>query len=340
MVLNRFSPLLLALVALAGCRTYTSEVLYALPLQGPPTEQHWQQAMPVEMHVTGGRPHRPEAPFSMDQDMVHLSTASCHHGEVKAQPVIVEVRAYYSPQDLFLRLRWEDPTRDDAMMSWIYQGEFWQNKGGLEDGLGILWAPADRYDSFNCAYACHMEDFGVSRSAFRSRNLMRLSDEGTWLDLWNWKADRTAGLGFADDGYLDSLGTHPDYESEIFHPNSANARSTDAGAPFSQGDRPLYVRGGAEAAGTGLLGVHDAPGYLVDRPAQGRADVLASSVYEDGGWTLTLRRALDTGDPRDIVFTPGEAPNQFDLSVFDNSTNAHYIGQGGRKLALVQLEKI
>jgi hypothetical protein len=48
------------------------------------------------------------------------------------------------------------------------------------------------------------------------------------------------------------------------------------------------------------------------------ADVKAKGVWRDGMWTLELRRALDTGNADDVVFTRGQAVAA-GIAVFDRT---------------------
>ncbi len=80
-----------------------------------------------------------------------------------------------------------------------------------------------------------------------------------------------------------------------------------------------------------------APGYLVKRPVGGRADVLAVSRYEHGRWMVTLRRALQTGDPHDVVFVPGDEMGvAFGLALMDHSPFEHYASNTVERLVLLK----
>ena len=79
-----------------------------------------------------------------------------------------------------------------------------------------------------------------------------------------------------------------------------------------------------------------APGYLTERPVGSRADVAAHARYRDGHWIVILRRQLDTGDPKDVVFLPGdEAGVAFGLSVMDNTLAQHFASRTEERLVLM-----
>ena len=332
--------LVISLVSLAGCREIPSDRTYALWLDHEPTEADWQRALPREVQVKGGRPHKLRSFTDIDEDTVHTSTASCHHGSRIPDPVPVDIRAFYTDQEVFLRLSWEDATRDQAMFDWEYDGERWQNTESYEDGFGLLWDAKGQFNDFSCSYACHIQDFGVNKASFHASNKMRMVKENQWLDLWNWKAARTAPFGFADDRYLDHRGMHGDTPGEIFSENSQHRLSGSADLrPFTDGDSPIYdaerVPADEGFRPPGTL----APGYLVKQPVAGRADVLAVSNHEDGRWTVVLRRALRTGDPHDVVFVPGDKVGvAFGMALMDHSLYEHYASSTVERLVLLPSE--
>jgi hypothetical protein len=252
--------------------------------------------------------------------------------------VTVDIRAFYTDNELFMRLSWEDETRDQGMLDWQFDGEKWENTGQLEDGFGLMWDAKGQFNKFSCAYACHIADFGVSKANFHASNKMRLVQEGHWLDLWNWKAARTAAYGFADDRFVDNKGMHGDVPGELFTENSlAHVRGLTDVRPFSEKDTPVYdaernpVNESFRPPGT------MAPGYLVKRPVGNRADVMAVTRYEDKQWVVVLRRSLQTGDPRDVVFVPGdEVGVAFGLALMDHSLYEHYASNTLERLVLLK----
>lgn len=326
------------LLSFAGCRDIPSDRTYALWLDHAPTNADWDRALPREVNVRGGRPHKLRTFTDIDEDTVHTSTASCHHGSRVPEPVPVDIRAFYTESDIFLRLSWEDATRDQSMYDWLFDGKTWQNTGQLEDGFGLLWDAKGQFNNFSCSYACHINDFGVNKDSFHASNKMRMAKENSWLDLWNWKAARTAVLGFADDRYLDFEGMHGDTPGELFTENSRVHLNNQEGVrPFGEGDSPIYDAERLPANEGFRPPGSVAPGYLVKRPVGGRADVLAVSRYEQGHWVVTLRRALQTGDPHDVVFVPGDEMGvAFGLALMDHSQYEHYASKTIERLVLLK----
>jgi hypothetical protein len=326
------------LLSVSGCREIPADRTYALWLGHVPTVADWNRAMPREVYVRGGRPHKLRSFSDIDEDTVHTSTASCHHGSRVPEPVPVDIRAFYTNSDLFMRLSWEDATRDQAMLDWLFDGDEWRNTGQLEDGFGLLWDAKGQFSNFSCAYACHINDFGVNQDSFHASNKMRLIRENSWLDLWNWKAARTAALGFADDRYLDAEGMHGDTPGELFTENSkAGLAGRDDIRPFGESDGPVYDSERLPADEGFRPPGSRAPGYLLKRPVGGRADVLAVSHYEQGRWIVTLRRALHTGNPHDVVFVPGDERGvAFGLALMDHSQFEHYASNTVERLVLIK----
>lgn len=332
---------LFLLLTVGGCREIPSDRLYALHLDQAPTAADWERALPRQVWVRGGRLHKDAVLPDVDEDTVHTSTASCHHGASLPDPVAVDMRAFYTDTDLYLRLSWLDRTRDDAFRQWTFDGENWRNGGGLEDGFGLMWDARGDFSHFSCSYACHIDDFGVNRASFHAQNRMKLDQPGPFVDLWNWKAGRTGRYGFADDRYIDHRGMHGDLPGDLFRANSRVAPDGDGDvSPFGEGDAPLYDSQGGlvdhrfRPAGT------LAPGYLTERPGGGRADVAASASYEGSGWTVVLRRALVTGDPKDVQLVPGARGGvAFGLAVMDNTLFEHYASSTEERLVLLPADK-
>lgn len=328
---------------LSGCRLPGSapefaDRSYALWLPRAPQEGDWERALPRVVSVRGGRVHKLNPLPDIDEDTVHVTTASCHHGSTPPAPLNVDLRAFYTDKELYLRLSWSDPTRDEAIRQWRFDGKEWLASSALEDGLGILWDTEGRFRSFTCSYACHIDGFGVAGSNFHATNKMRLPrDEGVELDLWNWKAGRTARFGFADDRTLAFKGMEGDVPGEIFLENS-RVRSDGEGslAIFAPGDAPLYDELGESVGKEFRPAGSVAPGYIRARPVGSRADVGAVTEYRDGRWIVILHRALRTGDDRDVVFTPERANGiAFGLSIMDDTIKEHYASISSEYLVLL-----
>ena len=90
---------------LTACKEVGGDKLYALKLEKPPTASDWQRALPRLVTVRGGQPHKEDRLGAIDEDTVHTSTASCHHGATLPDPPDVDLRAFYTHPTLFARPR-------------------------------------------------------------------------------------------------------------------------------------------------------------------------------------------------------------------------------------------
>ncbi|THF61025.1 ethylbenzene dehydrogenase-related protein [Pseudothauera rhizosphaerae] len=146
-----------------------------------------------------------------------------------------------------------------------------------------------------------------------------LRKSGYFLDLWHWRANRGAPIGVADDQAVHEIrggdagrsawSTNWDGERKqprwMFDPEKAGHAAL----------RWEEVEGGAVAQDSvyylhaGTMIPYDAdhpwqegdtlPRRALRDPTGSRADIGASGRWADGHWTVTLSRALDTGNPLD-----------------------------------------
>ena len=328
---------ILILFCCSACKEIGGDKLYALRLEQAPTAADWQRALPRLVTVRGGMPHKADRLVEIDDDTVHTSTASCHHGSSLPDPIDVDLRAFYTDDILFVRAEWVDPTHDDTFREWHFDGAEWSNGGEFEDGLGIMFDAAGSFPQFSCSYACHMHDYGVSSSSFHATNRMKLARDDAWLDLWNWKAQRTGRFGFADDRTLTREGMQGDVPGELFRDNSVYAAERfESLSPFTEGDRPLVDYEGLPVAERYLPPGSVAPGNLTEVPNGSRADVVALSRWEEGRWIVEMRRPLKTSDSRDATFIPGDEHGvSFGLAVMDFTLREHYASKTEEKLVLL-----
>jgi hypothetical protein len=291
----------------AGCAP-PSDRLLALPLPAPPTESDWDRASALTLRASGGVTSLP-ADAAVDGDSVHKVTASCHHGS-GPPPVRVEMRAFYTPDRLYLRVRWGDPTRDLGP-GWRWDGRSWKNGGLREDGLGILWGRAGD-ESFSCALVCHLRDFRMAGvRGFADFRMATKPKEA--LDFWIWRSGRARDGGFAEDALLTDQGRVGKAATELFAPNSLREWDKTA-PPFSEGDTPRQAPDPEPGA--------TAPGYLLTGSTAGRTQVDAVGRHERGVWEVTLSRPLKGVDATDATFAPGQE-TRFGLALLDGVAKDH-----------------
>ncbi len=299
-------------LTLWGCRA-DSDKLYAMKVETPPSVEMWRSAYPLRLEASGGATSLPSESM-VDSDSVHKVTASCHHG-TGAPTVKVELRAFYTAEKLYLRVKWGDPTPDEGP-NWTFADGKYRASGQVRDGLGILWGgpQGEGARGFNCMRSCHMDDWRMAGDRGFADYMMRTPDQAR-LDFWIWRAGRGDGIkaGGVEDGYLGPEGKEGDTPGEFEKPNSTLA-AQEGCELFGEGDQPLV----APEGGPGMT----APGYLIVDDSAGRNEVDAVASHTDGQWVLTLSRDLTPLDLGDVVFTAG-VEYQFGLALLDGVALDH-----------------
>lgn len=308
----------------AGCR-YPLDRLYALPLDREPAAADWAGAVPLALGATGGSSTAP-ADRDVDADAVHVTTASCHHG-AQVPPVPVELRAFWTPDRVYLQIRWDDPTPSRAAL-WRWDGRGWRASPPGADGVGVLWGgPAA---AWNCTQVCHLRDWRMAGDRALADYTMSVGPEAEPLDFWIWRAGFGTVAGVAVDAVLSELGRLDDggEPTASFRPNSVRATS-GVGPAFADGDRPVEAPRpvpGAQVAG-----------YLAGALPAGRSEVTAEAEWNQAGWVVTLSRVLSGADPGDVAFVPG-GDYVFGLSIMDAVDVDHLVVPEPIRLRLVRRE--
>jgi hypothetical protein len=171
----------------------------------------------------------------------------------------------------------------------------------------------------------------------------QLLAEGKFLDLWQWRAARSAPVRYAGDDYVleyrnfDQTGQNPfannfNAESPVRFMYDANVVGFNAIPLAELDDRmpafPLIVGQTAVAFDPGVTFQTDdiVSRLLLQVPTESRADVRAFSTWDAGQWTVVLVRNLDTGRPDDKRLVDGQVYT-IGLSVFDDhvSNRRHHV---------------
>jgi len=192
-----------------------------------------------------------------------------------------------------------------------------------------------------------------------ANEIERLKAEGSFLDLWQWRAFRSGPLGYATDDHV------LDY------------RLADAGRyPYTTPGRPSFMydqakmgfRAIPEARYTELLpqlplimGVNAVPldpsvrfavGDLLPRPILrtpdgSAADIMVNASWQNGKWVVEFRRKLITGNADDKPLNAGRV-YRFGMALFDDNTENRYhlisfvqtLGLGEQTTATVRAVRI
>jgi hypothetical protein len=318
------------LVGLLACARISVERLFALRLAKAPGEQTWSASLPLPLKSGGGAIHGTNARLAeleLDTDAVHLGSASCHHGPPITSPVPAEARAFYTDRELYLDVRWEDPTEDTVPRAWERGPAGWRLGDGDQDGIAILWSRTA--GPFGCQEACHMRDFAIRQGALVDQRAMFLVGQGDWEETWIWKpAQGAQALILGPQGFVTSHGDiYRTLNSAAAFDQALTPEARRAGT-FGPEDRPL-----SDAAGKPLpAGAASAPAFLyAENPGRGGLTAVAERTRR--GWRVVFSRVLDAGPGRQ-AFQSGES-HRFGLAIFDATSVNHHIVRDTKTLQLV-----
>jgi hypothetical protein len=198
----------------------------------------------------------------------------------------LSVAARWSPERLWILVRWPDASRNDAHHPWVWS---------KDEGVYLVGAEVE--DALSLSF---------SREGRVGECMLAGAEAAT--DLWTWRAGRTDPSGYAEDATMRlSLQRLPRANSY----QALNGRTIwvkeelDAGSPASE----AQIAGGY--AGDRL------PRYAKRIPSGSLADVAAKGFWNEGFWTVEFSRRLATDDPADAVLGPGKE-TFFSIAVFDS----------------------
>jgi hypothetical protein len=151
--------------------------------------------------------------------------------------------------------------------------------------------------------------------------LAALRKAGYFLDLWHWRAHRSSPIGASDDQYVFELrgsdagkgpfATNWDAQKQqprfMLDPQKAGKRALNWDDLIQRklGFDDVYYISEENAApfdaGHAWKEGDTIPRRLLQKPSGSHGDIKVASAarWENGYWTLTLRRAMDTGSPSD-----------------------------------------
>jgi hypothetical protein len=327
------SPLWLTLCAaflLVSCVEVPIDRLFALHLTRPPDARTWSGTLPLSLKSGGGTIHGANARLAeleLDTDAVHLGSASCHHGPPITSPVPAAARAFYTDRELFVEVRWDDPTEDRTPLAWSRGPAGWRLGEGDEDGIAILWSRTA--GPFGCQEACHMRDFAIRQGELVDSRSMFLVKKEDWEETWIWKpAEGAQALTLGQGGFMTSRGELYRTLNSVAASDPALSPEARRAATFGPGDHPL-----SDVAGRPLPpGATGAPAYrYAENPDRGGLSAVAERTRR--GWRVVFTRAREAG-PRRQEFRPGESYH-FGVAIFDANSTNHHIARDTKTLQLV-----
>lgn len=319
------------LLSAVACSRIDVDAVYAVRLEGPPTEAHWGLAPPRLLRAGGGSVHGRTpalAAVELDTDAVHGASASCHHGPPVTHPVPVEARAWYTAERLWLDLRWEDDSADRTPRAWrrASPGDGWEIAPDDEDGVALIWTRSG--GRFGCQQACHQSDFAVRSGSLVDVRAMFAAEGAPREEAWLWKPSLGARELFLErEGFVTPAGEP--YRAV----NSRAAADTSLGIEarhartFGQGDAPA-----TDAAGGALTATsREAPAYRWAPPGGPLVEARAERTRR--GWRVVFSRPLAPGAGRE-PFLPGQR-HRFGLAVFDGTSVNHHVVRDTQSFELV-----
>ncbi len=249
---------------------------------------------------------------------------------------LLVLRALHNGDELFVQAQWDDDDENYEYWPWRKTEDGWEYLQTsakdeckcYEDKFSLVFPvqPDGDFERFGCAVSCHLHgDYGWGYKGYD-----RL------LDVWHWKAARTDPAGQVDDKYWSvvdfdnkDIGRHGDPKEGGGYTKN---RKEEIDHPLFLPDSPDAVVQGSfpkdraveytDEAGAAIAPETIVPGVVTDAFVGDRGDVTCRSRYEDGRWTLYIRRKLETGSPYDAQFLPGKRV-AFGCAAFDHAGKRH-----------------
>jgi hypothetical protein len=279
-----------------------------------------------------------KAPIGLDDEgwqSVQAVQLSLNGGGVfPGRRATVTTKAVYTDDSLYLRFRWDDPTRSVTYKAWKFDGEKWSHSKDYEDRITLLFeiSRIHKFATKGCVVTCHGPGYAPKKEwTFATKTSTEIGD------LWDWRAAGSDPYKYAVDNYLTVAGYWGGWAS-----SKKTGRRQDAGNggaiqnQTADKSKPRYMPDPSKKpSAPGFLLRQEAvkitdysifkagdviPFLLPKKPTGSRFDVQAVSRYANGGWTVMLCRKLDTGHHNDVVFNPLKQYS-FAMALFDDSVD-------------------
>jgi len=270
----------------------------------------------------------------------------------------VRARSLYDGEYVYFLFQWDDPSKSLARYPWIKQDDgSWKQKKNkdqtnhentyYEDKFAVLWdINTDGFNKKGCGVACHKARDGQINGYDAGSPGRKFTDNpGEFLDAWHWKSVRTGPVGQVDDKHFDHTPkpgwgrkgdnkTGGGYSDNVDKEN--NRPKFMSSEPLEEDQYWIHMENAVPFDDSKFKPGDMVPAMLVS-PFQGaRGEVLAEARWEDGTWTLEVRRKLVTTGPKskqhDVQFDDLKKDYYFGVAVFDNTQIAHVYHEGAKKL--------
>ncbi len=303
-------------------------------------ESRWEQAPPLEIKVNETS-YKPK------------------NGYKGMLETVVELRSLYDQEHIYFLVRYPDPTKSLQRFPWVKQpnGKWKQlsNKDQTghdntyyEDKVAMIWDINQKgFTKKGCDKSCHLPEKGLLEGVKDTSAGRHFTKAGETLDMWHWKSARTNPVGQMDDQFINSdrnesksWGRHGDIKTGGGYTNNRNANNTAPAFMNTQAsDKHRYwVMDKAKTEFVDDFQPGDMVGGIIAAPFQGsRADLSARGEWNDGYWTLEIKRKLVTqgkkSNEQDIQFNDLGKTYRFGITVFDNSQINHLFHKKSISLA-------
>ena len=188
----------------------------------------------------------------------------------------VELQLATDQQHLYVAARWPDPDQSTDYKNWEWKGNRYKRGKRLDDMFALRFHLDGDY------HQCM-----IAEVTYR-------------VDVWLWSAGRSNPAGYANDMWhlvtIDPLENAAEYEVSPGGATVYIRKKNDAGEAIFKNTRPNRKK----FQGNTLPGVEQ-----TGNASGSVADVSAKATWQDGYWSLEMRRALDTGHEDDTPIAPG-----------------------------------
>ena len=285
-----------------------------------------------------------------------MYTPNDYSGERK---VSVKLSSLHDGEYIYFLVQWNDSTQSLEQEPWVKQAdgtwkqkraadEFGRDNTNADDKLGMIWnIDIPGFERQGCNAVCHKARGGRVAGHEDSRPGRKWTNApGTTADLWTWMAASTNPVGQVLDGFIDDTkdpAQNPDFGRKADDGAGGPAFNANAGktAPAFMSPSPAdgvnWVRDDTKVPFADTFKPGDAIGSVIVAPYTGpRGDIQAAALWENGTWTLELKRKLVTSGPnakqQDVQFDNLKKPYFFGVSVFDHTDSAHLYREEAMKL--------
>ena len=205
--------------------------------------------------------------------------------------IVAQLRAGVYRGRLYLAARWPDDAANIEYKGWDWREDRYVESTRRDDMFAVRFHLDGEFD----------------------RSM--LSGKTYRVDVWLWSAGRSNSLGLAEDMQ-----------------HSISTRMIEDAAEYATREHGVIYIKKQRDAGTALyqpvrapkeMGAPHLSGIKLNTAASGSiADVKAKGTWKAGFWNLEFSRQLDTGNPDDVSFRPGQK-TVGQIAVFNRSSDEH-----------------